>query len=64
VIELKFSGMCKDCKMAELELEDSSWYENNVIEHKKWDVHCIHEYACAKWSGFVRMVEATKETEE
>lgn len=60
MIELKFSGMCKDCKVAELELEDTSWYEYDD-EQKTWDVHCIHEDACNKWAGHITIAKEIKE---
>ena len=41
MIELQFTGMCKDCKCADLELEDVQLYEG-----REWSVRCNHSEAC------------------
>lgn len=41
MIEIKFSGMCADCRHADLDLEKMYMGDGNV-----WEVRCEHEEAC------------------
>ena len=44
MIELQFTGKCKEFKCADLELEEYKSFEYG----KDWMVRCIHEAACCR----------------
>lgn len=49
MIDLKFSGMCKDCVCADLEVictELEDFQDDGIKKH--WEVRCIHSTACNK----------------
>ena len=41
MIDLVMTGKCKDCPVADLEIEDQETYLGS-----SWTVKCIHEDAC------------------
>lgn len=43
MIELEFTGMCKDCKYADLDLDYYRAVDGSIIE---WVVSCKHQQAC------------------
>lgn len=44
VLDIVFSGICKGCKYADLELESAEYY----LGEKYWIVKCNHERACTE----------------
>ena len=46
MIELNFKGMCKDCKCADLEVDNIYVETIGGSKYKTWSVRCIHEDAC------------------
>ena len=54
MINILFSGMCKDCKNADLEIWQEDRYEigmgkNMEIMGGEWRVKCAHEEVCERW---------------
>jgi len=45
MIDINFTGMCKNCKCADLVLE-SLEYAYGGERRKEWTVRCIHADAC------------------
>ena len=49
MIRIEYTGKCKNCKCAELELEevvmDPGNWDGEVL--KEYEIRCIHEDACA-----------------
>ena len=41
-VELRFTGKCKDCDCAELELIEVPAYLGKIL----WEVQCRHDKAC------------------
>ena len=54
MIDINFTGMCENCKCADLELE-SLEYEYCGERRKEWTVRCIHVDACDAMED--RMIE-------
>ena len=54
MIDINMTGMCKNCKCADLELE-SLEYEYSGERIKEWTVRCIHDHACDAMEG--RIIE-------
>lgn len=51
MVELEFSGLCKGCKVADLELESidlSDDFSNIFSKNITWEVRCTHKDACER----------------
>lgn len=65
MIDINFTGMCKDCKHADLVL-DCREYQGFDGDIKYWTVRCIHADACdameervtEKYADYVEMCVA------
>lgn len=51
-IELKFTGMCEDCPVADLELVENA-YTMDHIGLPVYSVECTHQKACERQRGMV-----------
>lgn len=45
MIEIKFTGVCEDCRCADLVLDKTDFYSGDVA----WNIFCTHAPACKKW---------------
>ena len=62
MIELNFTGKCKDCECADLKLENISLVSYLGLGVKKqWEVRCIHNDACERMKH--KVVEEVSENE-
>ena len=54
MIELKFTGMCKDCKTPDLELGylETKYFADSTLDivDREYYVSCKHVRACQKWN--------------
>ena len=46
MIELKFSGMCEGCKLADIDIERRSFYAGENVIDVIYFVRCEHERQC------------------
>lgn len=56
MIELNFTGMCKDCKTPDLELdylEIEHFADADNVLDREYSVTCKHEHACQKWNEVI-----------
>lgn len=67
MINLTYTGMCKDCKHADLELNCLEYTGFDGVT-KDWTVRCVHARACEsmeekvteKYAGYVEYVCGTR----
>ena len=54
MIELKFTGMCKDCTTPDLELEylETAHFADNALD-RWYSVICKHVHVCQKWNEVI-----------
>ena len=50
MIEIKKTGMCEDCELADLYLEDVE-IESFYGKIKHFTIHCAHEEVCAYFNS-------------
>ena len=48
MIDIYMSGMCENCKYADLELESTYFYSFEG-ERKEYELKCSHEEVCRLW---------------
>lgn len=46
-IEIKMTGYCRDCPVADLEAKNISLFAH-TSKLNIWDIHCQHEAACER----------------
>ena len=61
MIDINFTGMCENCKCADLELDCLEYTRFDGVV-KEWTVRCIHVDACDAMED--RMIEKLREDGE
>ena len=55
MIDINYTGMCENCKCADLELDCIEYVNAQGGRRKEWTVRCIHDHACDAMED--RMIE-------
>lgn len=52
-VKIEFTGKCKDCMLADLELEGEQLSSANGDYIRLWNLRCKHEEVCKKWDNML-----------
>lgn len=61
MIDIYTSGMCENCKYADLELE-TTYFDSFEGERKEYGLKCYHEEVCRLWEMKLRSERIKYET--
>lgn len=53
-VEINFTGRCKGCKFAKLELDESRIRYVNHVPIRVYSIYCEHEEACNMWDERIK----------
>lgn len=52
-VKIEFADKCKNCMLADLELEGEQLSSSNGDYIRLWNLRCKHEEVCEKWDNML-----------